>query len=102
MPAICYCKRSENINQVVQEVKLGQTGLIDEKQAIQAGRALVVSRIIVVRPASIEKSSLLQAKRIDTETHGIMAISYLKCKHGDKEVLLYHMEELAGKLAQTP
>jgi hypothetical protein len=39
MPAVCYCKRSENINQVVQEVKLGQTGLIDEKQAIQAGRA---------------------------------------------------------------
>ena len=62
----------ENMNRVLQEIKLGQTGLIDEKQAIQAGKVLAVSQIIVGRPASIEKSSLLQAKWIDTETHGIM------------------------------
>jgi hypothetical protein len=102
MPAVCYCKRSENINQVLQEIKLGQTGLIDEKQAIQAGKVLAVSQIIVGRPASIGKSSLLQAKRIDTETHSTIAISSLKCKQGDEEVLLDRMKELAGKLVQAP
>lgn len=92
----------ENMNQVVQEVMLGQTGLIDEKQAVQAGKALAVSQIIVGRLASIGKSSLLQVKRIDTETHGTMAISSLKCKQGKEEVLLDRMKELAGKLVQSP
>ncbi len=92
----------ENMNQVVQELKLGQTGLIDEKQAVRAGKALAVSQIIVGRLASIGKSSLLQAKRIDTETHGTMAISSLKCKQGEEEVLLDRMEELAEKLLQAP
>ena len=92
----------ENINQVVQEVTLGQTGLIDEKQAIQAGKALAAKQIIVGRLASIGKSSLLQAKRVDTETHGTMAISSLKCKKGKEEVLLDRMKELAVKLVQAP
>ena len=92
----------ENMNQVVQEVTLGQSGLIDEKQAVQAGKALAARQIIVGRLASIGKSSLLQAKRIDTETHGTIAISSLKCKQGKEEVLLDRMEELAGKLVQAP
>jgi len=92
----------ENMNQTLQEVKLGQTGLIDEKQAIQAGKALAVNQIIVGSLRSIGKSSLLQAKRIDTETHGTLAISSLKCKQGKEEVLLDRMEELAGKLVQAP
>ncbi|MEA3438630.1 MAG: CsgG/HfaB family protein [Thermodesulfobacteriota bacterium] len=92
----------ENMNQVVQEVTLGQTGLIDEKQAVQAGKALAAKQIIVGRLASIGKSSLLQAKRIDTETHGTMAISSIKCKQGKEEVLLDRMEELADKLVQAP
>jgi hypothetical protein len=91
----------ENMNQVLQEIKLGQTGLIDEKQAIQAGKALAVNQIIVGRLASIGKSSLLQAKRINTETHSTMAISSLKCKQGNEEVLLDRIEELAGKLVQS-
>ena len=92
----------ENMNQVVQEVTLGQTGLIDEKQAVQAGKALAANQIIIGRLASIGKSSLLQAKRIDTETHGTMAISSLKCKQGNEEVLLDRMKELAAKLVQAP
>ncbi len=92
----------ENMNQVLQEIKLGQTGLIDEKQAIQAGKVLAVSQIIVGRLASIGKSSLLQVKRIDTETHSTVAISSLKCKKGKEEVLLDRMKELAGKLVQAP
>lgn len=92
----------ENMNQVLQEIKLGQTGLIDEKQAIQAGKVLAVSQIIVGRLASIGKSSLLQAKRIDTETHSTVAIYSLKCKKGKEEVLLDRMKELAGKLVQAP
>jgi len=92
----------ENMNQVVQEITLGQTGLIDEKQAVQAGKALAAKQIIVGRLASIGKSSLLQAKRIDTETHSTMAISSIKCKQGKEEVLLDRMEELADKLVQAP
>ncbi len=91
----------ENMNQVLQEIKLGQTGIIDDKQAIQAGKVLAVSQIIVGRLASIGKSSLLQAKRIDTETHNTMAISSLKCKKGKEEMLLDRMKELAGKLVQS-
>ena len=92
----------ENMNQVVQELKLGQTGLIDEKQAVRAGKALAANQIIVGRLASIGKSSLLQVKRVDTETHGTLAISSIKCKQGEEEVLLDRMEELAGKLVQAP
>ena len=92
----------ENMNKVVQEVSLGQTGLIDEKQAVQAGKALAASQIIVGRLDSIGKRSLLFAKRINTETHSTMSISSLKCKQGEEEVLLDRMKELAGKLVQAP
>ena len=92
----------ENMNQVLQEIKLGQTGLIDEKQAIQAGKALAVNQIILGRLASIGKSSLLQAKRVNTETHNTLSISSLKCKKGKEEVLLDRMKELAVKLIQAP
>ena len=92
----------ENMNQVLQEIKLCQTGLIDENQAIKAGKVLAVSQIIVGRLASIGKSSLLQAKRIDTESHSTMAISSLKCKKGKEEVLLDRMKEIAVKLVQSP
>lgn len=91
----------ENMNQVLQEVRLGQTGLIDEKQAIQAGKALAVNQIILGRLASIGRSSLLQAKRVNTETHNTLSISSLKCKKGKEEVLLDRMKELAGKLVQA-
>ena len=91
----------ENMNKVVQEVSLGQTGLIDEKQAVQAGKALAASQIIVGRLNSIGKRSVLYAKRINTETHSTMSISSLKCKQGEEEVLLDRMKELAGKLVQA-
>ncbi len=90
------------MNQVLQEVRLGQTGLIDEKQAIQAGKALAVNQIILGRLASIGRSSLLQAKRVNTETHKTLSISSLKCKKGKEEVLLDRMKELAVKLIQAP
>lgn len=92
----------ENVSKMVQELMLGQTGLIDEKQAVKAGKALAASQIIVGRLASIGKNSLLQAKRIDTETHGTLALGSLKCKQGEEEVLLVGMEELARKLVQAP
>jgi len=92
----------ENMSKMVQELTLGQTGLIDEQQAVKAGKALAASQIIVGRLASIGKSSLLQAKRIDTETHGTLALGSLKCKQGEEEVLLDGMEELARRLVQAP
>jgi len=92
----------ENVSKMVQELMLGQTGLIDEKQAVKAGKALAANQIIVGRLASIGKSSILQAKRIDTETHGTLALASLKCKQSEEETLLDRMVELVSKLVQVP
>jgi len=89
----------ENIVKVLEEMALQQTGLVDEKEAVKAGKGLAVQQIVLGRYGALGKVSILQAKRLDVETQGALGIGSLKCDFGREEELLRHMAELARKIA---
>jgi hypothetical protein len=89
----------ENLVQVLKEIELQMTGLVDEKQAVKVGKGLAASQIVMGRYGALGKSAILQAKRIDVESQGTLAMGSLKCSQGQEDELLAQMSELARKLA---
>jgi len=90
----------ENIVQVMNEMGLQQSGLVDEKQAVRAGKGMAARQIIMGNFGVLGHTSVLQAKRIDVETQGTLALSSLKCELGKEEEMLASLPELARKLAE--
>jgi hypothetical protein len=90
----------ENMVQVMEERKLQQSGLVNEKQAIKLGEWMAASEAVTGNIAIIGSTSVLQAKRIDIKTMGTISLGSLKCKTGAEDELLNSMPELARKLTQ--
>ena len=89
----------ENIVKVLEEMALQQTGLVDEKEAVKAGKGLAVQQIVLGRYGTLGKISVLQAKRVDVETQGALGIGSLKCDVGREDELLRHMAEFAKEIS---
>ncbi len=90
----------ENIVQVMNEMGLQQSGLVDEKQAVRAGKGMAARQIIMGNFGVLGKTSVLQAKRIDVETQGTLALASLKCELGKEEEMLASLPELVRKLVE--
>jgi hypothetical protein len=89
----------EDIVKVLEEMALQQTGLVDEKEAVKAGRGLAAQEIVLGRYGVLGKISVLQAKRVDVETQGALGLGSLKCDVGKEDELLQHMTDLAKEIA---
>jgi hypothetical protein len=89
----------ENIVKVLEEMALQQAGLVNEKEAIKAGKGLAAQQIVLGRYGTLGKISILQVKRLDLETQGDLGVGSLKCDVGREDELLQHMEELAKEIA---
>ncbi|HEY6838428.1 MAG TPA: CsgG/HfaB family protein [Geobacteraceae bacterium] len=85
----------ENLADVMQETTFQQSGLVDENQAVHLGKGLAASQVVTGRIGALGKSSVLQAKRIDVETFGTLAVQSLKCKRGEEEDLLDRVHDMA-------
>ena len=91
----------EDIKRVIEELSLGQVGLVDAKQAIEAGKALAAEQMLVGRLSALGDQEVLQVKRIDSTTQRTLALGSIKCKLGDEQKFLDSMPELTRKLMQT-
>ena len=89
----------ENMDQVLNEMGLQQTGLVEERQAVRAGKGLAAAQIVLGQFGSVGGTSVLQVKRVDVETQGTLAVGSLRCPKGREEELLAGLSELARKLA---
>jgi hypothetical protein len=89
----------ENMEQVLSEMGLQQTGLVEERQAVRAGKGLAAAQIVLGQFGTLGSMSMLQVKRIDVETQGTLAIGSLRCAKGREEELLDGLSDLARKLA---
>ena len=89
----------ENMEQVLSEMGLQQTGLVEERQAVRAGKGLAAAQIVLGQFGTLGSMSVLQVKRIDVETQGTLAIGSLRCAKGREEELLAGLSHLARKLA---
>lgn len=91
----------ENILKIMDEYKLQQTSLVDEKQAVKVGKWLAANEVVTGHLAMLGETSILQVKRVDIKTLGTLALGSLKCPAGREDELLDRMPELAHKLLQT-
>ena len=89
----------ENMEQVLNEMGLQQTGLVEERQAVRAGKGLAAAQIVLGQFGTVGSTSILQVKRIDVETQGTLAINSLQCPKGREEELLAGLSDLARRLA---
>jgi hypothetical protein len=89
----------ENMDQVLNEMGLQQTGLVEERQAVRAGKGLAAAQIVLGQFGSLGGTSVLQVKRVDVETQGTLAVGSLRCPKGREEELLAGLSDLARKLA---
>jgi len=89
----------ENLVQVLKEIGLQMTGLVDERQAVKVGKGLAASQIVMGRYNAFGKTAILQAKRVDVESQETLAMGSLKCSQGKEDELLAQIAELARKLA---
>jgi len=89
----------ENIVKVLEEMALQQAGLVNEKEAVKAGKGMAAQQIVLGRYGTLGKISVLQVKRLDLETQGDLGVGSLKCDVGREDALLQHMEELAKEIA---
>ncbi|HRS88038.1 MAG TPA: CsgG/HfaB family protein [Syntrophales bacterium] len=89
----------EDLGRLAGEMKVQQSGMIDEKQAVRLGKGLAAAEAVTGRLHTLGNTYILQAKRTDIETMGTLSIGSLKCPVGREEELLAQMPLLAKKLA---
>jgi len=89
----------ETLQQVLSEMALQQTGLIDEKQAVKAGKGLAANQVVTGKLGMLGKTYILQAKRIDVETFATLGIVSTKFVQGQEEDVLSRLPDLAKSLA---
>lgn len=88
----------DHMAKILEEYKLQQSGLVDEKQAVRVGKWLAANEAVTGNLAVLGNTSILQAKRVDIETLGTVAAGSIKCPAGREDELLDRMPELARKL----
>ncbi|PKN96159.1 MAG: hypothetical protein CVU43_22175, partial [Chloroflexi bacterium HGW-Chloroflexi-5] len=89
----------ENMVQVMSELRLQQSGLVDEKQVVRLGKWLAANEAVTGMFTQFGNSYILQAKRTDITKMSTLGFGTLKCKAGQEEELLASLPDLARKLA---
>ncbi|HTG01707.1 MAG TPA: CsgG/HfaB family protein [Nitrospirota bacterium] len=89
----------EDLESVLKEMALQQTGLIDEKEAVKTGKGLAANQVVTGKLGLLGTTLVLQAKRIDVETFVTLGIASSKFTQGKEEEMLEKLPELARNLA---
>jgi hypothetical protein len=88
----------ENMIQILEELKLQQSGMVDEKQIVALGKLFAANEAVTGKLAVLGNTYVLQAKRTDIKTLGTLGLGSLKCAAGHEEELLSGMQGLARRL----
>jgi hypothetical protein len=90
----------EDLSRAMDELKLRQSGLVQEQGAVQLGHWLAARQSVTGRLGSLGSSTVLQTKRTDIETMGTLSFGSLTAPAGREEDFLNGLPELARKLLQ--
>jgi hypothetical protein len=91
----------ENIVELSREIKLQQSGMTEEKTAVQLGKWLNANEAVTGRLTAVGNTLILQAKRTDIQTLGTLGYGSIKCEAGREDELLSGISGLAKKLAES-
>ena len=88
----------EDLQKVLEEIALQQTGLIDEKQAVRTGKGLAANQVVTGRLGLLSKTFMMQAKCIDVETFATQGVSSIKFSEGQEVEALDKLPDFARRL----
>lgn len=88
----------EDMSQAIQEMKLQQSGLIDDKQALQIGKWMAANQTVTGNLGIIGDALILQTKRTDLQTMVILSRGSARAGVGKEDDLLEALPALARKL----
>lgn len=88
----------EDLQKMLEEMALQQTGLIDEKDAVRTGKGLAANQVVTGRLGILGKTFVMQAKRVDVETFGTLGLASLKFTEGSEDEVLSKLPEFARGL----
>lgn len=88
----------EDMDRAIQEMKLQQSGLIDDKQALQIGKWMAANQTITGNLGIIGDALILQTKRTDLQTMVILSRGSARAGVGKEEELLEALPALVRKL----
>ncbi|GEM_PF-1617697 len=89
----------EDLIRIMEEHRLVESGLVDEKNSVKLGSLLGARENITGRLALFGDTYILSAKRTDIETSSIKSIASIKCSKGSEAALLNSISGLAKRLA---
>jgi hypothetical protein len=89
----------EDLEVVLKEVALQQTGLLNENEAVQTGKGLAANQVVTGRLGLLGKTFVLQAKRVDVETYATLGLASAKFNQGHEDEAFNKMQEFATHLA---
>jgi len=89
----------EHMLDVLREMALQHSGLIDEKQAVKTGKGLAANQVVTGSLGILGKTYFLQAKRIDVETFATLGLASVRFAQGEEEDVLAKLPALAKSLA---
>lgn len=88
----------EDLQKVLEEMALQQTGLIDEKEAVRTGKGLAANQVVTGRLGQLGKTFVMQAKRVDVETLGTLGLASTKFSEGQEDEVLNKLPDFARSL----
>jgi len=88
----------EDLQKVLEEMALQQTGLTDEKQAVRTGKGLAANQVVTGRLGQLGKIFMMQAKRVDVETFGTLGLASIKFTEGQEDEVLNKLPDFARSL----
>lgn len=89
----------EDLQKVLEEMALQQTGLIDEKDAVRTGKGLAANQVVTGRLGRLGRTFVMQAKRVDVETFGTLGLASTKFTEGQEDEVFNKLPEFARALA---
>ena len=89
----------EDLQKMLEEMALQQTGLIDEKQAVKTGKGLAANQVVTGRLGLLGKTFVMQAKRVDVETFTTLSLVSTKFTEGQEDEVLNKLPDFVRTLA---
>jgi len=89
----------ESTAKILEEMSMQMLGIVDQQQALQAGKGLAAKQIVLGQYENIGNSSVLQVKRINVELQQTLGSGSLRCRKGEEEDMLKQIPQLAKELA---
>ena len=89
----------EDLQKMLEEMALQQTGLIDEKQTVKTGKGLAANQVVTGRLGLLGKTFVMQAKRVDVETFTTLSLISTKFTEGKEDEVLNKLHDFVRTLA---